>query len=150
MNESGWSLRVIATDPEAARVVARRHQFAVGRPIHFDAQYEHVSALEYLLGALGAEVVNGLRQFAKRRRIEIDDIEAVVHGELDNALAYLEVVGESGHAGLSRVVVTVYIASPHDEHVVGALWRETRERLPLVRTLSAATSLDVVFKFTAG
>src|SRR5205814_3308353 len=106
--------------------------------------------IEYVLGALGPEIVNGLRVFANRRRLEIDDIEAVVHGELDNPLAYLEVVGEEGHAGLARVVVTVYIASPHDEQALRALWSEARERLPLVRTFSSAMSLDVEFRFTAG
>jgi hypothetical protein len=149
MSEPRWSLRVTATEPEAAHVVARRQQFVVGRPIHFDAHYEHVTALEYVLGALGAEIVNGLRVFASRRRLEIDDVEAVVHGELDNPLAYLEVIGEEGHAGLARVLVTVYVASPHGEEALRALWTDARERLPLVRTFSAARLLDVEFRFTA-
>jgi hypothetical protein len=150
MIERGWTVRVTATDPEAANVVARRHQFAVGRPLDFDSQYAHVTALESVLGAIGAEIVNGLRVFAKRRRIDIYDIEAVVHGELDNPLTYLEVVGEEGHAGLSRVLVTVYVASPHEDDVLLALWRDTSGRLPLVLTFRAAVSLDVEFKFTAG
>jgi hypothetical protein len=150
MSEFSWTLRITATDNEAAHVVVRRHQFAVGRPLSFDAEYQHVTALEYVLGALGAEIVNGLRLSAKRRRIELDEIEAVVDGELDNPLTYLEVVGAEGHPGLTRVVVKVYVASPHDEQTWRTLWDETRERLPLVRTFSGALTLTVELKVAPG
>jgi len=150
MSEFHWTLRITATDNEAADVVARRHRFSVGRPLHFDAEYQHVTALEYVLGALGAEIVNGLRLSARRRRIELDDIEAVVDGELDNPLTYLEVVGAEGHPGLTRVLVKVYVASPHDEQTWRSLWDETRERLPLVRTFRSALSLNVELQVTAG
>ena len=149
MNEFSWTLRITVTDDDAANVVTRRHQFAVGRPLHFDAEYQHVTPLEYALGALGAEIVNGLRQSAKRRRMELDDIEAVVDGELDNPLTYLEVVGEEGHPGLVRVLVKVYVSSPHDEQTWRTLWDETRERLPLVRTFSGALSLTVEVRVAA-
>jgi len=149
MSAFQWTLRVTATESETAQVVARRQQFAVGRPLHFDADYRHLTALEYGLGAIGAEIVNGLRVFARRRRIEIDAIEALVSGELDNPFTYLEVAGEQGDAGLSYVKVTVYIASPEDEQRVRALWAEVRERLPLVRTFSRATRVTVELRFAA-
>lgn len=152
MSEFRWSLRVTTTDgeAEAAQVVVRRHQFAVGRPVHFDAEYQHVTALECALGALGAEIVNGLRIFAKRRRIALDEVEAVVNGELENPLTYLEVVGEHGHPGLSRVSVKVYVASPHDQQTLTALWEETRARLPLVRTFGDAVGLTVELRRAEG
>src|SRR5688572_4522901 len=95
MTSSQWRLRVTATERGTVRVSTRRHQFAVGRPVDFDAESSQISALEYALGALGAEVVGGLRVVAKRRRIEIENVEAVVDGQLENALTYLEVVGET-------------------------------------------------------
>ena len=126
-------LRITSSESEATRVSVRRHQFAVGRPIDFDSESARITALEYVLGAVGAEVVSGLRVFAKRRRIELDDVEAVVDGELENPLTYLEVVGEQGYPGLSRVSIKVFVASPSDEGRLSQLWNETLERLPLVR-----------------
>jgi hypothetical protein len=150
MSEFDWTLRITATDQEAVHAVARRHQFAVGRPLHFDAEYPLLTALEYALGAIGAEVVNGLRLAAKRRRIEIDDIEAIVKGELDNPLTYLEVVGAEGHPGLKRVHVKVYVASPRDQRTFSTLWNDIRDRLPLVRTFSGALTLTVELNVAAG
>jgi OsmC-like protein len=149
MDRASYRLRITSTTSDAARVTARRHQFAVGRPIDFDAEYPHVTALEYALGALGAEVVSGLRMFAKRRRIEIDEIEAIVDGEVANPLTYLEVVGESGHPGLARVFIKVYVASPGDEQTLNQLWHETLERLPLVRTFRNLLNLSIELALTA-
>lgn len=96
-----------------------------------------------MLGAVGAEVVSGLRVFAKRRRIELDDVEAVVDGELENPLTYLEVVGEQGYPGLSRVSIKVFVASPSDEGRLSQLWNETLERLPLVRAFRHILNLSI-------
>lgn len=137
MSELSCRLRVTANESGAARVSVRRHQFSVGRPLSVDVEDEHVTALEYALGALGAEVVNGLREFAARRRLELDAVEAVVDGDLDNPLLYFEVVGETGHPGLSRIAIKVYVASPHDDDTVRQLWSDTLDRLPLARTFAA-------------
>ena len=164
MDTSHWKLRVTSTESGATRVSMRRHQFTVGKPVDFDMEASHVSALEYVLGALAAEivgggrgwgggpraaeVVGGLRVFAKRRRIEIDHVEAVVDGQLEHAMAYLEVVGESGRPRLSGVSIKVYVASPQGETVVRRLWAETLERLPLVRTLGRALDLQIELALT--
>ena len=141
MNDFPWRVRVSSVEGETARVSARRLQFTVGRPIEFDPESGHLAALEYVLGALGAEIVNGLRVFARRRRLAIDNVEAVVDGTLDNPLTYLEVIGETGHPGLSRLSVRVYVASPHDEPTLRRLWDDTLARLPLVCTLRDAGSV---------
>ena len=80
------TVRVTAADPEVARVSTRRNQFAVGRPLELDETSPRISALEYVIGAIAAEVVNGLRQFASRHRVDLDRVEAVATGELDNSL----------------------------------------------------------------
>jgi hypothetical protein len=149
MDRTSYRLRITSTESDAARVSARRHQFAVGRPMDFDAESPHLTALEYALGALGAEIVSGLRVFAKRRRIELDQVEAVVDGEVENPLTYLEVVGASGYPGLSGVSIKVYVASPRDEKTLNQLWHETLERLPLVRTFRIVLNLTVELTLTA-
>jgi hypothetical protein len=136
------SLRVTAPGPAIARVSAGRRHFSIGRPVEFDDASPHVSALEYLLGAVGGEVVNGLREFARRRRLTIDAVEAVATGELQDALAYLEVVGETGPPRIRRITIKVFVASA-DHKATRALFDEMIDRLPLVSTLRDALDLDV-------
>jgi uncharacterized OsmC-like protein len=114
-------LRVTAAETNRAKVSVRRHQFLVGRPIDFDAESPTVMPLEYALGALGAELVAGLRQFADRRRLALDNVEALVRAEVDDALVYLEVVGETGQPRIERVVIRLYVASPEPEQTVRQL-----------------------------
>src|ERR671920_833966 len=111
MHAITMSLRVTATTRASARVSAGRRQFSIGRPVEFDEASTHVSALEYAIGAVGGEIVNGLREFARRRRIEIDAIEALVSADLDHALSYLEVVGENERPRLARVAVKVFVSA---------------------------------------
>jgi len=136
------SLRVTAPGPAIARVSVGRRHFSVGRPIEFDDASPNVAALEYALGAVGGEVVNGLREFAHRRRLAIDAVEALVTGELEDGLAYLEVIGESGRPRIRRIAVKVFVASA-DDKTTRALFDEMIERLPLVSTLRKSLDLDV-------
>jgi len=140
MNAITMSLRVTATTRAAARVSTGRRHFSIGRPVEFDEASAHVSALEYALGAAGGELVNGLRECARRRRVDIDAIEALVTGELENALAYLEVVGETAAPRIASIAVKVFVAAP-DGPAVRALFAETLERLPLIVTLRRALDL---------
>jgi hypothetical protein len=64
MERPTWSLRISATARGQATVFTRQHQFRVGAPLQFDRDDETVSALEYVLGALGADLVNGLQILA--------------------------------------------------------------------------------------
>jgi hypothetical protein len=72
----------------------------VGRPLDFDSESDAVSAVEYLLGALGADLLNGLR-VARRRRVHLDRVEATVEGRLGNPLVHLAVVGGEGSPELA-------------------------------------------------
>ena len=144
-----WTLRIARAASEAkANVFVRKHQFSVGAPIHFDDQYPWITALEYALGALGAELVNGLAELARYRRIEIDHLEAVVHGELNNPLVQAGVVGAEGHPGIEWVSVRVFVGSLEDEAVVRALWKEVLERSVLARTLKDSVRLELTMKTT--
>jgi hypothetical protein len=138
-----WTLRVSGAERGQAMVFTRQHQFRVGAPVHFDRAYEAVSALEYVLGAIGADLVNGLQALARKRRLAIERIEAVVEGELNNPLAYLGVIGETGHPGLQRVQVKVYVASLEEEATIRRLWQEVLATSPLVYTFQAAIRLDL-------
>jgi hypothetical protein len=142
------SLRVTAPGSAAARVSVGRRQFAIGRPVEFDEASPHVAALEYALGAVGGEVVNGLREFARRRRLAIDAVEALVTGELEHGLSYLEVIGERERPRIRRIAVKVFVASV-DHEATRALFDETVARLPLVSTLGAAVDLEIALVLTS-
>jgi hypothetical protein len=148
MNGAAWTLRVAASGRGAARVSTRRHQFIVGRPLEFDAAAPTVSALEYALGAVGAEIVGGLQAFAKRRRVAIDEIEAVVDGEVDDMLAYLEVVGMAGQPRISRIDVRVFVSSQANPDDVHRVFDAAVAVLPLVATLRRALPLDIACVLT--
>src|SRR5947208_51170 len=99
MADFAWRARVRATRRGQATAYVRKHQFTVGAPVQFDEQYDQVTALEYVLAAIGADLVKGFQSAADRRRLTVDQIEAVVSGQLDNPLVHLGVVGEAGHPG---------------------------------------------------
>jgi len=147
MNEHSWSLRVTATADETATALVRRHQFTVGRPLHFDADYPNVAPIEYALGAIGAEAVNGLRGSARKARLRIDGVEAVVLADLDNPLAYFDVVGIPGHPALARVRLKLYVATPDDPAAIEQLWNRTKPKLPLAGVFDAAGLLDITLAF---
>jgi hypothetical protein len=136
------SMRVTAPDRRIARVSIGSRQFSIGRPLEFDDASPHVAAMEYALGAVGGEVVNGIRAFAARRRLEIDAIEAVVTGELAGGLTYLEVIGEDGTPRIARIHVKVFVAAEKGAPVA-ALFEHVLQRLPLVGTLRDAVDLQV-------
>jgi hypothetical protein len=143
MERHTWTLRITAREGNQATVFARQHQFRVGAPVHFDRAYEAVSALECVLGSVGADLVNGLPTLARKRRMVIEQLEAVVVGELNNPLTYLGVIGESGHPGLEKVRIRVYVASPEEEVTIHRLWQEMLDRSPLIRTFQAAIQLEL-------
>jgi uncharacterized OsmC-like protein len=144
-----WRARVSADAPASASVFVRKHSFVVGRPLDFDAEADSVSAVEHLLGALGADVLNGFRAEAKRRRITVDRAEATVEGRLDNPLTHLRVVGETGHPGLREAHVKVYVSSPAAEDAVREAWTDSLERSPLVRTLRPTVALELELQIVA-
>ena len=147
MDTMAFSLRVTAPDPDVARVSIGRRQFSIGRPLEFDEASPHVAAIEYVLGAVGGEVVNGLRAFADRRRLSIDDVEAVVGAELENGLTYLEVIGERGQPKIARIHVKVFAAAA-DAAVARRVFEQMLDRLPLVCTLRAALDLTIELVLT--
>jgi hypothetical protein len=135
------SLRVVGSGRRGARVTTRGVQLSIGRPVEFDSEAADVSALECALAALGAEIVGGLKAFAERRRLVLDDVEAVVKARLEAPLVYLGVIGERGSPRLSTVTVRVYVSSPEEPDLIDRAFHDALAVLPLVATLRTATDL---------
>ena len=105
MQNFAWTLRITGNGRKGATAFCRKHKFEVGQPLHFDEEYDQIASLEYVLGALGADLVTGFAVLADKRRLDLDDLEAVVQGHLQNPLIYLGVVGEEGHPGIRSVTI---------------------------------------------
>lgn len=138
-----WSVRASSRADRQVTLYVRRHQFTAGEALSFDEEYEQVTALEMVLGALAADLVTTFRRVARKRRVQIDALEALVRGELNNPLTFLDVVGETGHPGLERVNLRVYVSSWEETEELEALWQEALRRSPLVCTLRNALQLDL-------
>lgn len=145
---AGWQVRVSLDGKESARIFVRKSSFVSGPPLSFDNEYAGITSLEYVLGAIGADMVTGMKRLAGLRRIEIDDIEAVVEGNLNNPLVFLGVVGEEGHPGLERIQVKMYVSSFHEKKEVEALWKEMLRTSPLVRTFQPALDFQMELRVT--
>ncbi len=148
MREHTFTLRISVNGDAPVRVFARRQQFEVGAAVTVDAQAPQVSALEYGLGAVAAELCAGLRDRARRRRLEVFRIEAALRANLNDTLAALDVIGAEGHAGLERIGMTVYVDTLEDQATIQALWDEVLERSPLTRTLRRVVALDLELRVT--
>ncbi|MSQ32833.1 MAG: OsmC family peroxiredoxin [Dehalococcoidia bacterium] len=146
MEETRWTLRVRAGSKGPSTIYVRRRQFQAGEPLHFDPEYAHATAVEYLLAAIGADLVGGLQVIARRQSLQMNQVEAVVSGKLNNPLTYLGVVGEEGHPGLEQVAVTVYVSSAESEARIRQAWDEMLKRSPLVNTLKPTVRLDLTVK----
>src|SRR5262249_18527705 len=125
MDDHWPTLRVRSTGRGLATASIRSQRVEIGVPLSFDPQYDHVTALEYVLAARGADLINGFQVVARQYHIPVDDLEATVQGELNNALTHLAVVGEEGHPGLERITVRMYVAAEGDEEHVRLAWQAT-------------------------
>ena len=143
MESHRWTLRVRSTDHERVRVFARKHQFEVGAPVEFDEEGTTISALEYALGALGAELTGGLRRLARSRRIHLDHVEAVIQAELNDPLAAIGVIGAKGHAGIEWVRIKVYVSTGETDEAVERVWQEVLQISPLFRTFQESARVEV-------
>lgn len=143
MENHTWTVRICGETGDLAQAFVRKHRFAIGAPVQFDEAYPRITALEYALGAIGADIVNGLQYLSRKRRVPIDDIECMITGQLDNPLTHIGVVGETGHPGIAKIEAKVYIRSFEPEADIRRIWEEMRKKSPLIHTFENAVELNL-------
>lgn len=146
--ETSWELRIKSVGDDTAKAYTRQREFTVGTPLSFDREYDGTTALETALGALGADLVNGLTFRADRARVDLDAVEATVHAELENPLTYLDVVGEEGHPGVARIDIKIFVSSLAPEEEIRELWDKVRELSPLLRTFREGADVETTLELT--
>ena len=143
-----WSLRVRGLTDKEARVYSGKHVFSVGRQASFTDADPHPSAVEYLLGALGGDLVSGFQKQAAKRGVHVDATELIVTGRLENPMVFLGVIGAEGSAGFGPIAATLYVGADADESLLQEIWRATLATSPLVNTLADSVPLTLAMRLT--
>ena len=137
-----WQTRIHWDGGLQAKVFCRNHSWSVGQPASFDVRDAAPSAVEYVLGALGACLAMGFQIRASQQKIEIDELEISLSGQIDNIFVFLGTEQE-GHSGFKKVRGTIYVASDADDEVLETLWEETLAASPVTNTLTRDVDIDV-------
>ena len=146
--EYNWSVRVHLTGEHRSVAYTGRNSFEVGKQASFSAGDARPSAVEYLLGALGGDLVEGFRSQAGRIGIPVEGAEAVVAGHLGNPLILLGVVGAEGSPGIASIRATLYVTSDAEDEKLQQAWRAVLATSPLVNTLNRAVELSLQMQLT--
>lgn len=137
-----WQTRIHWKGGMQAKVFCRNHSWMVGQPASFDVKDDAPSAVEYLLGAIGACLAMGFQIHASRNNIHIDELEISLSGQIDNIFVFLG-VEQSGHSGFKEISGRVYVQSDADEKVLGQIWQETIVASPVVNTLTHGVRMNI-------
>ena len=135
-----WRARVRGRGGMRAEVFVRNHSFAVGQPASFDTADQAISAIEYLLGSLGACIAVGFQWRASQRGITVHNLEVALQARAQDILVYLG-VHDSGNPGLADVRAVVYVDADAEPEALQGLLDETIRRSPVTQTLQNAVSL---------
>lgn len=136
-----WRVRTRLTASQEATTFARNFSWKLGPPASFEEKDAHPSAIEALLGAMAAELVNSFATACTQHGLIVDELEATAKAKLLNVLAHLGM--EEGDPSLASVDITVFITSPAPGEVLRAVFAETQSRAPLCQTLSKAAPLNI-------
>ena len=137
-----WKCRIHWSGGVTSKVFCRNHSWSVGQPASFDISDDAPSAVEYVLGALGACIVQGFQIHASQRQVEIDNLEISLSGQIDNIFVFLGLENE-GHSGFREIQGTLYVQSDEDEEIIEEIWQKTIQVSPLANTLTKSVSLNL-------
>src|SRR5262245_32512427 len=138
-----WAVRARRASPAEARAYARNHAFTLGAQASLRDADDHPSAIEYLLGALGGDLLRGFEVEAARRQVAVNAGEVDLQGRLDNVLVHLGVIGETGSPALASVTGTFYVSADATATALDEIWRATLERSPLYQTLARSATVAI-------
>lgn len=140
-----WQCRVRWSGGLQCKVYCRNHAWDVGQPASFDVQDAAPSAVEYVLGALGACLAMGFQMHASRRGIQVEALEIALSGQLDNIFVFLG-VEPGGHSGFRAITGTLYVRADAEEETLQQIWRQTLAASPVTNTLARPMTLDIAMQ----
>ncbi len=128
-----WRARVRGRGGMAAEVFVRNHSFVAGQPASFDTADQAISAVEYLLGSLGACLAVGFQWRASQRGITIHNLEVALQARSEDVLVYLG-LEDAGNPGLTGVRAVIYVDADAEQDALEQLLAETVRRSPVAQT----------------
>ncbi|MEH7251295.1 OsmC family protein [Neobacillus niacini] len=137
-----WSVRTRGDKDLTAKIYSRNHTFIAGQPADFSPNVNAPSAIDYLLASLAACLTVGYKAQASRKNIEIDHVELILKGGLENVLFHME-LDEEGSPKMNRISGTFYVSSPEAEDLLEELWCNTLARSPIYQTLHQFITIDI-------
>ena len=140
-----WQCRVRWSEGLQCKVYCRNHAWDVGQPASFDVQDAAPSAVEYVLGALGACLAMGFQVHASRRGIQVEALEIALSGQIDNIFVFLG-VESGGHSGFRAITGTLYVRADAEEETLQQIWRQTLAVSPVTNTLARPVTLDIAMQ----
>lgn len=138
--EYEWRARIRQSAALVETVYCRNFSFTAGQPASFEEKDAHPSAIEYLLGALGADLVAVFAGECSRAGLTIDDIEMTVRGKLHNVLVHLGL--EDGDPSLRSLEVKCFASTMDEENAVRLAWERAMVHSPILATLAKATEVE--------
>jgi TusA-related sulfurtransferase len=134
-----WRVRARLTANQEATIFARNFSWKLGQPASFEEKDAHPSAIEALLGALTAELINSFATACGQQCLVVDELEATAKARLHNVLVHLGM--EDGDPSLAGVDITVFVTSPAPGESLRRVFTEVQARAPLFCTLHKAATL---------
>ena len=143
MHDHRFQVRVRHTATGVARAYARVQVFDVGSQASLVEADPQPSAVEYVLGALGGDLLRGLDRAATGAGVTLYAAEIALDGRLDNVLVHLGVIGEQGHPGFRAIDGTLYVSTDSDRPTIESVWQRTLARSPLYNTLIRCADVTI-------
>ncbi|MBI3988306.1 MAG: OsmC family protein, partial [candidate division NC10 bacterium] len=106
------------------KVYTRDHVYIVDEPHRLASTDEAPTAVEYVVGALGACLATGFILNATMHGIEIYNMEVALEGEMENILMFFG-LSEEGHPGFKEISAKLYVTADADREVLEELWERT-------------------------
>ncbi|MCY0888059.1 MAG: osmotically inducible protein OsmC [Alicyclobacillaceae bacterium] len=142
-----FAVRIRRQEGLMAKVYARNHSFLAGRPADFAAHVDAPAAVDFLLTALGSDLVVGLQSAASRTQLVFDEIELSLQAKLRNILYHLSLEDE-GDPSVELIEGTLYVATLEEEAAVRHVWADVLRRSPMYQTLRKAAEIIIRLEVT--
>jgi TusA-related sulfurtransferase/uncharacterized OsmC-like protein len=140
-----WQVRTRWAGAMQSTVYCRNHTWKVGQPASFDLKDEAPSAVEYVLGALGACLAMTFQIRASQQNILVDELEISLSGQIDNIFVFLG-TEKLGHSGFKSIQGTLYVQSEADPETLQTLWTETVAASPVANTLANPAHVQIAIR----
>lgn len=145
-NNVSFISRIKNVDENFSICHVRQHKFNLGKTISFDIEDPFISSMEYLISAFGGDLIYLISRIAKKKGIEISDIEGVVKCQLENSLVYLGVIGEKGVPRIEEVSIKIYISTLHSNVEIEKVIEDALLRSPLFNTFKESINIKIEHK----